>query len=178
MNFELDYKILVDDVAVDAATLLANIDTYREKLTDVDSWEGVIVIKSEGDAQGEEIFDPILRLAAQWVRKIPWILGGDTETVAFRDSMHCYAFIPAGDSVEFSLFSGTETEIDEYVIEPFTVRLGTFANATLSLCEGILELAGRVDAALLETEDCRDLRTSLDESRTAWRNHQLHDKRR
>ena len=94
MNFELDYKILVDDEAIDAATLLANPDVYRDKLDDASSWEGTVTITVDGEAQGTEIFDPVLRLADQWVRKIPWVLGGDTETVAFRDSEHCYAFIP------------------------------------------------------------------------------------
>lgn len=178
MNFELDYKILVDEEPVDAANLLANLDEHKEELADITSWEGTLAVKVDGTVQGEEIPDPILRLADQWVRKIPWILGGDTETVAFRDSEHCYAFIPAGDSVEFSLFSGTETEIDEYVIEPFTIRLAEFCTQTLDLGERLLDLASKIDEALLETDDCKELRTSLDESRKAWRDHQLHDKRR
>ena len=178
MNFELDYKIVVDDEPIDSATILANLDGYREGLTDILSWEGSLIVTMDGKIQGEEISDPILRMADQWVRKIPWILGGDTETVAFRDSEHCYAFIPAGDSVEFSLFSGTESEIDEYVIEPFTVRMAEFCTETLKMCEGLLELAGKIDEALLETEDCKELQSSLDESRKAWREHQLRDKRR
>ncbi len=178
MNFELDFKILVDEEPIDAATLLANPDAHREELSDIYAWEGAILIKVDGQPQGDEIPDPVLRLADQWVRKIPWILGGDTETVAFRDSEHCYAFIPAGDGVEFSLFSGTESEIEEYVIEPFTVRMSAFCTQSIALCERLLELAGTIDAALLETDDCKDLRVSLDESKKAWRDHQLRDKRR
>jgi hypothetical protein len=179
MNVELDFKIFIDEGPVDSSVVLANVGEHRDKLSDVGAMEGFVFLRVDGEEHVAEVADPLLRLADQWVRKIPWVLGGDTETVAFRDSEHCYAFVPAGDSVEFSFFSGTETEIDEYVIEPFNIRLETFTTQSLKMGERLLDLVREIDASLLESdEDCRELTASLDEGHKAWRDHKLHNKRR
>lgn len=178
MKFELDYKVHVADDVVDSAALAKGIETYRDALKEPGAISGFISVRVDGATLGEEYGEPLLRLVAEWVRKLPWILGGDTETVPFRNSEQCYGFMPAGDSVELSLFEGTETEIEEYIIEPTTVWMNQFASETVNLAERLVELVRGVTPELLDTdEDCRDLVTSLEEASKAWRDHQLHQRR-
>ncbi len=178
MTVALDYNIRVDDDVVDSKTLVANLEKYRDALSKASTIEGAIVVTLDGEPHAGDYFDPILRLGGQWIRKLPWVLGGDTETVAFRNSEHCFGFVPAGDSVELSFFVGSETEVEEYVLEPSTVRLDAFAKESISLCERLINLVKKVNPALLDTdEDCRELTASLDEGRNAWRDYQLHNRR-
>lgn len=175
MKFELDFKFLIGEEGVDTKVFLAHVEENRDDLGDVGDMEGAIVVRIDGVEKCGEYFDPILRLTDQWVRKISWILGGDTETVAFRNSEHCFAFVPAGDAIEFSFFVGSESEIEEYVVDPTTVHLQAFTTETLSVGERLLEVIRAIDPEQLEThEDCRELRSSLDEGRKAWRDYELH----
>jgi hypothetical protein len=179
MKFELNYRILADGDGIDEQDLLKNFDAHRDKLVSPSAVEAALVMKVDGKELGTELFDPLLRLCDQWVRKLPWVLAGDTETLALRNSEHCYAFVPAGESVELSFFAGSETEIEDYVIEPFTIRLDVYAPRTIELADRVLALVARVDAALLDTdEDCKELRADLDEAKKAWREYQLRNKRR
>jgi hypothetical protein len=178
MKFSLDFRILVGDEGVDAGTVSSQLDEHRDTLADIGGVEGAIVVKLDGEETCADQYDPLLRLADQWVRKIPWVVAGDTETVPLRNSEHCFAFVPAGESVEFSFFLGSELEIEEYVVEPTTVRLETFANESIRLAERLLELVRAVNPELLDSsEDCRDLSASLEEGRKAWRDYQLHQRR-
>jgi hypothetical protein len=178
MNFELDTKIVIGDEAKDASTVLSHLDEHRAALADISAVLGSVVARIDGTEYGAELRDPIVRLVDQWVRKLPWVLGGDTEAVAFRNSEHCYAFVPAGDAVEFSHFAGSESEVEDYLLDPTTVRLDAFATQTMKMGERVLELVRSLDANLLTSnEDCRDLGTSLEEGRKAWREYQLHNRR-
>jgi hypothetical protein len=178
MKFNLDFRILVGDEGVDGGTVESQLDAHRDTLADIGDVEGAIVVKLDGEDNCADYYDPLLRLADQWVRKIPWVVAGDTETVALRNSEHCFAFVPAGESVEFSFFAGSELEIEEYVVEPTTIRLETFATESIGLAERLLELVRTVNPELLESnEDCRDLSASLEEGRKAWRDYQIHQRR-
>jgi hypothetical protein len=178
MKVALDYRIRVDDAVLDSSTLLGSLDKYRDALVKAGTIEGAIVLKLDNESHAGDYFDPILRLGGQWIRKLPWVLGGDTETVAFRDSEHCFGFVPAGDSVELSFFQGPESEVEEYIVEPSTVRLDAFAKESIRLCERLVELVKAVNPSLLENdEDCRELVASLEEGRNAWRDYQLHNRR-
>ncbi len=172
MKFELDFRIQVGDQVVDGRAVEADLDTYRDQLKELGSVNGILVLRVDGEELLSDTFDPILRLADLWVRKVPWIIAGDTETVALRNSAHCYAFVPAGESVELSFFSGSETEIEEYVIEPITVRLDAFVTQSLAVANRLLELAKRIDPALLESsEDCQALAQNLPDAQQAWRDY-------
>jgi len=177
MKFELDFTIRVDDHEIDSKSFTAQLDKLREKLK-VAGLEGAVLVKLDGRPVAADLFEPIFRFAGHWARKVPWILAGDTETLPFRNSEHCYAFVPAGESVEFSLFVGSETEVEEYVVEPATIRLDAFAEQILRLGERLLAIARAIDAGCVDSdEDCRDLATSLEEGRRAWKEHQAHNRR-
>ena len=178
MKVAIDYRIRVDDAVLDSTTLAADLAKYREVLAKAATIEGAIVVVLDGEPHCGDYFDPLFRLGAQWIRKVPWVLGGDTETVTFRDSAYCFGIVPAGDSIELSFFLGSETEVEEYVLDPATVRLDAFTKESLRLGERLIDLAKAVNPALLEdNEDCRDLVVSLDEARNAWRDYQLHNRR-
>ena len=178
MNFDLDYKIRINDKELESRVFTTEIATYKNQMGDVGVLEGAVVMKIDGKTVCGDHYDPIVRLASQWVGKIPWILAGDTETVALRHSEHCFAFVPAGESVEISFFVGSESEVEEYIVEPTTVRLDAFATETLKMAERVVEMVRAAEPSLLNGhEDVRDLLASLDEGRKAWRDHQLHNRR-
>jgi hypothetical protein len=175
MKFSLDYRLKVGDDAVALSSVVKNIEAHREKLKDVAGLEGELVIVHDGNEQTADYADPAMRLVGGWIRKLPWIIGGDTETVALRNSEQCYAFVRTGDGVEISFFNGSEAEVEEYVFEPITVHLDVFANESLQLAERLVRVVKALAPTLLDTdEDCRDLVASLDEAKNAWRDHQLH----
>lgn len=178
MKFSLQHRIRVGDDTKPVAELLSNIDTYRDELRDPSTIEGAMVCNVDGVEYCADQFEPILRLSDQWIRKLPWILGGDTETVQFRNSEHCFAFVPAGEGVEFSIYVGAEMEVEEYVLEPTTIRLDQYATESIRVVEQLVTLVKKIDPGLAETsDDARELVASLDEGRRAWREHQLRSRR-
>ena len=178
MKFKLDFSLDVADGSVPAADVLTKLDSIRPQLSDISATLGRIRILVDGDDVCGEYADPLVRLVDQWLRKLPWIIGGDTETVALRNSENCFAFVPASESVEFSYFLGSETEIEEYVVEPTTVRLDLFVAESLRLGDSLeATLRGLNEAWVTDNEDCRDLATSLSEAKRVWREYQLHQRR-
>lgn len=179
MKFSLQHRIRVGDDLKTVADLVADIDRYRDDLGDPSAWEGALVCTLDSKEYCDELFDPILRLSDQWIRKLPWIIGGDTETVQYRNSEHCFAFVPAGEGVEFSIYVGAEIEVEDYVLEPTTVRLDQFATESIRVVEALVGLVRSVDPALLETnDDAKELVSSFADGRKAWRDHQLRSQRR
>src|SRR5208337_1341782 len=126
---------------------------FKGQITDIGALEGAVVMKVDGKCICGDQFDPIVRLCGQWVGKIPWILAGDTETVALRQSEHCFAFVPAGESVEISYFVGSESEVEEYIVEPTTVRLEAFATQTLEMAERVVEMVRSAEPSLLNVHE-------------------------
>lgn len=179
MNFELDVKLRIDDEDFDVDSLKSAIDDHREHLKSPGSLEGAFALKVNGESLHEDLqYDPILRLAHLWLSKLPWVIGGDTETVALRDSEHCYAFVPAGESVELSFFSGTELEIEDNLFEPTNITFAEFAPKSIAAGDRLVELIKAVDDGLMESdEDCKDLQTSLVEAKKAWHDYEIHRNR-
>ena len=180
MKFSLDALIVKEtDDAVVSATELESAAELSAEASDLANAEGRLVAHVDGaDLFGDFTAEPIVRLVDGWLRKLPWIIGGDTETVALRNSEQCFAFVPTGESVEITFFVGTEAEIEDYVTEPTVVRLELFVQQTLAVGQRLVRLLRRVDEALLESnEDCRDLLTSLTEAERAWHDHELHNRR-
>ena len=178
MKFALEFTLDAGDESLDSASFLKEIDTHRGDVSDISLLEGRILVRFDGKDVCGDYSDPMVRLADQWLRKLPWIIGGDTETVALRNTEHCFAFVPAGESVEISYFLGSETEIEEYVVDPTTVRLEAFVNESIKVGERLVEIVRAVDSGLLTSnEDVKDLQTSLAEAKRSWREHQIHLRR-
>lgn len=179
MKFGLDFNISIGESFIDLTTLLTKIDSYREQLGgDPSAIEAALVLTVDNRKECADYVEPALRLADQWLRKLVWVVGGDTETVAYRNSEHCFALVPAGDSVEVSFFVGSQAEIEEYVLDPFTVRLDVFANASIAAGDRLLALLKKIAPDAVDTnEDAREFVSSLDELRSTWKAHQLHNRR-
>ncbi len=178
MKFELAANLLIDDEPVAVTHLLDNPDVLAEKLESLHHLEGQFVCTIMEKVVTDDYSDPILRLAHLWLSKLAWIVGGDTETVALRDSERCFAFVPTGESVELSFFSGTEEEIEEYVFEPTHVRIEDFATQSIAVGDQLARLIDAVDISLWESdEDCKDLKTSIEEAKKAWHDYEIHKKR-
>ena len=179
MKFTLDLKFDAADAgSLDAASLLQSMPTHREALLDILQVEGRIVVCFDGEEPCEPYSDPLVRLVDLWLRKLPWIIGGDTETVALRNSEQCFAFVPAAGSVEVSFFVGSEAEIEEYLIEPTTTRLEVFVTQVIGMGDTLVMIIEAVDASFLtRLEEGKDLLTSLTEAKNSWRDHLLHQRR-
>lgn len=145
---------------------------------DLSTMEGRLVVELDGVDQFGEYTEPVVRLVDSWLRKLPWIISGDTETVALRNTEQCFAFVPAAESVEISFFNGSEAEIEEYVKEPFTVRLDAFVRACFAVADNVAAIVQAADPALAtDNEDCRDMLNSLVEAKKAWHDYELHNRR-
>ena len=178
MKFTLEAHLDSGESTVTAAQFLARIDALRSEVTDISLHEGHLLLGFDDEEPCDDYADPIVRLMDGWLKKLPWIIGGDTETVALRNSEQCFAFVPAGESVEISFFTGSETEIEDYILEPTTVRLDAFVNESLNAAESLVAVIRALDPALpTSNEDCKDLLTSLTEAQKAWHDYQLHNRR-
>lgn len=178
MKVSLELHFLDEDASVKPAEKLLAQTALLEDLGDIRYLEGRILASFDDNPIPVEYEEPILRLVNQWVRKVPWVIGGDTESIAFRNSEECYGFVPLGDTVEISLFEGSESEVERYIIEPQTVRLADFVQASIEMGETMLAVVKASDASLLESdEDCKELVSDLDEARKAWKDFELHGRR-
>lgn len=178
MKVSLELHFLNEDASVTSAEKLLNDNALLEDFDDIRYVEGRIQASFDDENIEVDYEEPILRLVNQWVRRVPWIIGGDTESIAFRNTEECYGFVPLGDTVELSLFEGSESEVESYLIEPHTVRLADFVASSIEMGETMLKVVKAVDASLLESdEDCKELVSDLEEARRAWKEFEMHGRR-
>ena len=175
MRLQLDFEFEINDQPVSGEVIAGDLASYKDGLSDIVMEQGRMLLQVDGEGDSGEYEEPLLRLVGQWLRKLQWIITGDTETIAFRNSEQCFAFIPTGGGVEVSLFEGTELEVEEYIIEPVTLRLESFVRASIEMGERMMTIVEAIDPGLFESdEDCRDLKNDLDESKKAWHDFEIH----
>ncbi len=175
MRLQLDFEFEINDQPVAGEVIVGDLDSYKEALTDIVMEQGRLLMQVDGQGDSGDYEEPLVRLVGQWLRKVQWVISGDTETIAFRNSETCFAFIPAGGGVEVSLFEGTELEVEEYIIEPVTLRLETFVLSSIEMGDRMIKVIESVDPGLLESdEDCKDLKNDLEESKKAWHDFEIH----
>ncbi len=177
MNFNIDYHVDVGDEQIPSTVVAANIEQHNEALNDVAAVTADLALTIGDDVKMGDFSDPIVRLAGIWVQKVVWVIAGDTETVALRNSEQCFAFVPTGKSVAMSFYDGDEGEIENYIIEPVTIPLDTYVEASFTFAEHVLALVKDVNtSALAEDEDCQDLVSNLKEAKEAWHDYQIHQR--
>ena len=178
MKFSLDFFVDVDGSPLSSSALLANVRDCRGAFSDVSSLEGSVSVSIDDAVVCGGYTEPIVRLLLHFTRKLPWIIGGDTETVALSNSAQCFAFIPEGDSVELSFFNGSESEIEDYILDPVNVRRDLFVQEILRLVGSFLTLLHEVDSTLVNAhEELRDLATLYEEAQRAWKDSVLRARR-
>jgi hypothetical protein len=174
MELLLNLEFELDDQRFTIETLVGDFESHQDKLADIVREEGRILVANPAIKDSGDYSEPLIRLAGQWLRKLKWIIAGDSETIPFRNTEQCFAFMPAAGGVEVSLFGGTELEVEEYIFEPITVPLKTLVKASVDMGDALVGLIEKVDASLLESdEDCKDLKTDLEESKKAWHSYEL-----
>jgi hypothetical protein len=179
MSFQIDFTVDVGGGPVPSQRVLEQPSDYREALAKIGvGIEGSLILSFGNRCAAPDFVEPLVRLADGWLRKLRWLLGGDTETLALRNSEECFALIPTGGAVEISFFQGDESEIDQYIIDPTTVRMDDFASASIAMGRRLLEVLKAIDATLLtRSEDCKDLQASVDDAESAWHDHKAHQRR-
>ena len=165
----------MDDQHFSVETLINDFDSHKDNLSDIVREEGRISVNHNCRQDSGDCNEPLIRLAGQWMRKLQWIIAGDSGNHPFRNSEQCFAFMPAGGGVELESFRGTELEVEEYIFEPVTIRLEAVITAGFEMGDALLTLLDKIDPALAEEDgDCRDLKSDLEESKKAWHNYELH----
>ena len=178
MKLLLTYQFDLEDGMLSAEEIESNLENSLPRLTDVANEEGRIIILLDGEDVCGEYSEPLIRLVDQWLRKVNWLISGDTETLAFRNSEQCFGFIPSGKSVEFSFYDGTELEVEEYVVEPVLFHLDRLVLESIALGERVIQVLIHVDPELSNTDgDCIDLKQGLEELKASWHNYELHERR-
>jgi len=178
MKFSLDYTVTIDDRPVNSVALFSNLNTYKAGLKDVSALEGALLVRVDDVTLPGDYEEPLVRLLHLWLGKVPWLIGGDTETVALRNSAEVFGFMPTGDGVEFSFYSGDENAVEEYIVEPTIVRLDLFVEQSIALGDKLVQLVQAIDAdAFGSDEDCRNLKLSLEEAKKSWKTYLLHNRR-
>jgi hypothetical protein len=178
MNFAINFKVDVDDALVGSSTVIENIADYRESLGELAYWQGNLVVSFGGEDNELDFSEPLVRLAGGWLRKIPWLIGGDTETLALRNSAQCFAFVPTGSAIEVSFFDGDESEIEDYVVQPNTAPIDQFVEASLGFGRQVIAMIDAFDSSLMGSDDdCLDLAKSVGEATSSWRESQLKQRR-
>jgi hypothetical protein len=110
--------------------------------------------------------DPLMHLCTMWMLKVPWVITGDEEVVALRNSPYCYGFEPAGSQVRIYFYEGTEGEVENLLVEPVGVPIKDFVPASLQMGRDMLSWATQCLGE--EQEEVVELRTALEEAENAW----------
>lgn len=174
MKFSLAIKIDTDGGAMALADIRANAADHADLMKDISAVEGALVVTVDGQSYCEDLMEPIFRVAGTFIGKVRWVLGGDTETVPFRNSEHCFALAPAGESVELAFFVGNEMEVEEYVLDPTNIPFDVFVPVAISAMQELADLGAKLSPNSRDNEDYSDLLVSLDETKAAWKDYQLH----
>lgn len=178
MKFILNYEFDLEDGMLSADELESNLDEKASTLSDVAQEEGRIVVLVDDEDVCGEYSEPLVRLVNQWLRKVKWLIGGDTETLPFRNTEQCFGFEPSGSSVEFCFYDGTELEVEEYIVEPVNVHLDKLIEESVRLGERALRVVEVANPEAAESdEDCLELRAGLEELRDSWHQHELRQRR-
>ena len=178
MKLLLSYQLDLDDGPLSAEELESNLEGNLARLSEIVSEEGRVVVIVDGEDVCGDYSEPLIRLVDQWLRKVNWLISGDTETLPFRNSEQCFGFVPTGKGVEFSFYDGTELEIEEYIVEPVLFHLERLVLESVALGERVETLLTQVNPELVIIDsDCADLKRALEELKASWRNHQLHERR-
>ena len=96
MKVSLELHFLDEDAPPSPAEKLLNDAALLNDLDDIRYVEGRIQASFDDTPIEATYEEPILRLVNQWVRRLQWIIGGDTESIAFRNSEECYGLFLLG----------------------------------------------------------------------------------
>jgi hypothetical protein len=178
MSAELDFVVYLGDPdegaeAVESKALLAGAEKHKAKL-DFPGAYGAITISEKGKEKLERKPDPILPLITKFVRTVPYLIDGETETILLTESETGFLLEPAKDDVLISCFVGDSVEPEEFLLEPVTVPLQALGEQILSMAERMRDVLKKVSPELFEGDgDGKSLEEFIDMSRTSFKTFKL-----
>ena len=174
MKFGLEIQVSVDDKAVPLAQLSNQQDVSQKLLAEPAQLEGCFMPFGNGKAVMPVYSDPLLPLVEQWLLKVPWLLGGDTEVVPLRNHLFSFLFETVSDVVDLSCFTGTRNEIEEYILEPFQVPVEQFCDVTISNAKQLVRWLEQTDPKIADrSPDFVTLKQALTEAERSLKEYRL-----
>jgi hypothetical protein len=177
-GLELDFVIYLGDPEAGAESLtskkaLQEASRLKASLKFPDVYGAVIVSRN-----GKEIVprrpDPIFSLVTNFVRSVPFIIDGETETVVLAESENGFMFEPSGEDVMFSCFAGDAYEPDELLLQPTDIPLKKLGEQVLSMGERLRDLIKQIDPGVFERDDySKSLIEFLEMGRDRFKHYQL-----
>jgi|GEM_PF-6908000 len=133
MKFGLDIAVFLDDKYYTLKELSLQQDAIKKIFAKPDEVEGSLV-PIVNDKQALLFYtEPLLALLEQWLLKLPWVLGGDTETIPLRSNDFIFGLEPISEILHLFVFTGDPNEIEDYILEPVSVGLEKFADMSIQL---------------------------------------------
>jgi len=169
MKFGLEIEILHEDKDVNTRELAKNMELAQAVLADPDKLEGAIIPYTNGKPAMAAFNDPLLPLLEQWMLKMPWCLGGDTETVFLKNSEHAFGFEPMSEALQLSFYVGQGNDVEQYILEPMALSLENFCDVSVSAVKQVLDLIVKVKPGSDQTGDVKNLKDALAEADKALR---------
>jgi hypothetical protein len=174
MKFGLDIRIATEDKSVPLSDLSKNFELAKTLLANPERVEGALLPIVGGKAAMQEYSDPLVPLIEQWLLKLPWLLGGDTEIIPLKNSEHSFGFEPVSDVLDLSCYIGEKNEVDDYVLEPVQVPLENFCESSIGAAKQFIALIDKVDPAFADkVVDVKTLKEACIEAERALKNYRL-----
>ncbi|MBK8013318.1 MAG: hypothetical protein IPK13_18430 [Deltaproteobacteria bacterium] len=145
----------------------------RPKLTFPDVY-GAVTVSRAGKEIAERKPDPVLPLVTNFVRAVPYLIDGETETVLLSESANGFLFEPSGDDIFFSFFSGDAYEPEEYYIEHTSIPIAEFGEQVLAMGERLRDIIKVADPEFFERDEySKTLVEFIDLGRKAFKTFKL-----
>jgi len=175
---ELDFVVYLGEPdegaeAVTSKALLAGVEKHKAKLQFPAAY-GAIIFSDKGKEKLDRKPDPILPLVTKFVRTIPYLIDGESETILLSESENGFLLEPSSDDVIVSCFIGDGFEPEEFLLEPTTVALKDLGEQILSMAERLRDVVKKVSPELFEDDgEGKSLEEFIDMSRTSFKTFKL-----
>jgi hypothetical protein len=169
MKFTLEVFISHGDKTIALAELAKDQATCKAVFSKPEDIEGALVPYTNGKPAMDPFVDPLLSPLEQWVLKLPWCLGGDTETVFLKNSEHAFGFEPMSESLQLSFYVGQGNEVDEYILEPVPIMLDSFCDASIAAAKKLLAVIQDTAPEAMSSSDVKTLQEATKEAERALR---------
>ncbi len=179
MSAELDFVVYLGDPdegaeAVASKVLLTGIEKHKANIEKMAAAYGAIIFSEKGKEKIDRKPDPILPLITKFVRTIPYLIDGESETILLSESETGFLLEPAKDDVLVSCFVGDAYEPEEFLLEPTSVPLAQLGEQILSMAERMRDMLKKVSPESFDSDgDGKSLEEFIDMSRTSFKTFKL-----
>ena len=175
---ELDFVVYLGEPdegaeAVASKALLTGIEKHKAKLKFPAAY-GAIIFSEKGKERLERKADPILPLITKFVRTIPYLIDGESETILLSESENGFLLEPSGDDVNVSCFVGDAYEPEEFLLDPVSMELQVLGEQILSMAERMRDILKKVSPESFDNDgEGKSLEEFIDMSRSSFKTFKL-----